>query len=86
MPSAGQNTANVQIHTTTYMKIIDILRYATDPISYMDEVANGNETLLVQRPEDKSVVLLSMKEYNRLKAIEWRQQSNEPPTPRDSNK
>ena len=68
------------------MKIIDILRYATDPISYMDEVANGNETLLVQRPEDKSVVLLSMKEYNRLKAIEWRQQSNEPPTPRDSNK
>lgn len=86
MPFAGQSTANVQIHTTTYMKIIDILRYATDPISYMDEVVNGNETLLVQRPEDKSVVILSMKEYNRLKAIEWRQQSNEPPTPCDSNK
>ena len=68
------------------MKIIDILRYATDPISYMDEVVNGNETQLVQRPGDKSVVILSMKEYNRLKAIEWRQQSNEPPTPRDSNK
>ena len=60
------------------MKIIDILRYATDPISYMDEVVNGNETLLVQRPGDKSVVILSMEEYNRLKAIEWRQQSNEP--------
>lgn len=68
------------------MKIIDILRYATDPISYLDEVVNGNETLLVQRPEDKSVVLLSMEEYNRLKAIEWRHQSNEPPTPCDSNK
>ncbi|MDD7596784.1 MAG: type II toxin-antitoxin system Phd/YefM family antitoxin [Prevotella sp.] len=68
------------------MKIIDIVRYATDPISYMDEVVNGNETLLVQRPEDKSVVILSMEEYNRLKAIEWRQQSNEPPTPHDSNK
>lgn len=68
------------------MKIIDILRYATDPISYIDEVVNGNETLLVQRPEDKSVVILSMEEYNRLKAIEWRQQSNKPPTPRDSNK
>ena len=68
------------------MKIIDIVRYATDPISYMDEVVNGNETLLVQRPEDKSVVILSMEEYNRLKAIEWRQQSNTPPTPRDSNK
>ena len=86
MPFAGQSTADVQIHTTTYMKIIDILRYATDPISYMDEVVNGNETLLVQRPEDKSGVILSMGEYNRLKAIEWRQQSNEPPTPRDSNK
>lgn len=61
------------------MKIIDIVRYATDPISYMDEVVNGNETLLVQRPEDKSVVILSMEEYNRLKAIEWRQQSNTPP-------
>lgn len=68
------------------MKIIDILRYATDPISYMDEVANGNEAMLVQRPGDKSVVLLSMEEYNRLKAIEWRQQSNDPPTPCDSNK
>lgn len=68
------------------MKIIDILRYATDPISYMEEVVNGNETLLVQRPEDKSVVILSMEEYNRLKAIEWRQQSNKPPTPYDSNK
>ena len=68
------------------MKIIDIIRYATDPISYMDEVANGNETLLVQRPGDKSVVILSMEEYNRLKAIEWRHQSNEPPTPRDNNK
>ncbi|ERT59295.1 hypothetical protein HMPREF1254_0300 [Prevotella sp. BV3P1] len=44
----------------------------------MDEVVNANETLLVQRPEDKSVVILSMEEYNRLKAIEWRQQSNEP--------
>ena len=86
MPFAGQSTANVQIHTTTYMKIIDILRYATDPVSYMDEVVNGNETLLVQRPGDKSVVILSMEEYNRLKAIEWRQQSNEPSTPRDSNK
>ena len=61
------------------MKIIDIVRYATDPISYMDEVVNGNEMLLVQRPEDKSVVILSMEEYNRLKAIEWRQQSNKPP-------
>lgn len=70
------------------MKIIDIVRYATDPISYsyMDEVANGNETLLVQRPGDKSVVILSMEEYNRLKAIEWRQQSNEPPTPPNNNK
>lgn len=68
------------------MKIIDILRYATDPIGYMDEVANGNETLLVQRPGDKSVVILPMEEYNRLKAIEWRQQSNEPPTPCDNNK
>lgn len=68
------------------MKIIDILRYAIDPISYMDEVVNGNETLLVQRSEDKSVVILSMEEYNRLKAIEWRQQSNESPTPRDNNK
>ena len=68
------------------MKIIDILRYATDPISYMDEVVNGNETLLVQRPEDKSVVILSMEEYNRLKAIEWRQQSSDPPTPPNSNK
>ena len=68
------------------MKIIDILRYTTDPISYMEEVVNGNETLLVQRPGDKSVVLLSMEEYNRLKAIEWRQQSNEAPTPCDSNK
>lgn len=68
------------------MKIIDIVRYATDPISYIDEVVNGNETLLVQRSEDKSVVILSMEEYNRLKAIEWRQQSNIPPTPRDSNK
>lgn len=68
------------------MKIIDILRYTTDPISYMDEVVNGNETLLVQCPEDKSVVILSMEEYNRLKAIEWRQQSNESPTPRDNNK
>ncbi len=68
------------------MKIIDIVRYATDPISYMDEVVNGNETLLVQRPGDKSVVILSMEEYNRLKAIEWRQQSNEAPTPRDNNK
>lgn len=86
MPFAGQSTANTQTQTTTYMKIIDIIRYATDPISYMDEVANGNETLLVQRPEDKSVVLLSMEEYNRLKAIEWRHQSNEPPTPCDSNK
>lgn len=86
MPSAGQSTANVQIHTTTYMKIIDILRYATDPVSYMDEVVNGNETLLVQRPGDKSVVILPMEEYNRLKAIEWRQQSNEPPTPCDNNK
>ena len=85
MPPAGQSTANVQTHTTTYMKIIDIVRYATDPISYMDEVVNGNETLLVQRSEDKSVVILSMEEYNRLKAIEWRQQSNEPPTPHDSN-
>ena len=86
MPFAGQSTANIQIHTTTYMKIIDILRYATDPISYMDEVVNGNETLLVQRPGDKSVVILSMEEYNRLKAIEWRQQSNERPTPPNSNK
>lgn len=68
------------------MKIIDIIRYATDPISYMDEVVNGNETLLVQRSEDKSVVLLSMEEYNRLKAIEWRQKSNEPTTPPNSNK
>lgn len=68
------------------MKIIDIVRYAIDPISYMDEVVNGNETLLVQRPGDKSVVILSMKEYNRLKAIEWRHQSNEPPTPCDNNK
>ena len=86
MPFAGQSTANVQIHTTTYMKIIDILRYATDPVSYMDEVVNGNETLLVQRSEDKSVVILSMEEYNRLKAIEWRQQSNEPPPPPNSKK
>lgn len=68
------------------MKIIDILRYATDPISYMDEVVNGNKTLLVQRPEDKSVVILSMEEYNRLKAIEWRQQSNKTPTPPNNNK
>lgn len=42
------------------MKIIDIVRYATDPVSYMDEVVNCNETLLVQRSEDKSVVILSM--------------------------
>lgn len=68
------------------MKIIDILRYTTDPISYMEEVVNGNETLLVKRPGDKSVVILSMEEYNRLKAIEWRQQSTEPPTPLNSNK
>lgn len=86
MPFAGQSTANTQTHTTTYMKIIDILRYETDPISYMDEVVNGNETLLVQRSEDKSVVILSMEEYNRLKAIEWRQLSNDPPTPPNSNK
>lgn len=86
MPFAGQSTANTQTHTTTYMKIIDIIRYATDPISYMDEVVSGNETLLVQRSEDKSVVILSMEEYNRLKAIEWRQQSNNPPTPPNSNK
>ena len=86
MPFAGQSTANTQSQTPIYMKIIDILRYTTDPISYMDEVVNGNETLLVQCPEDKSVVILSMEEYNRLKAIEWRQQSNESPTPRDNNK
>ena len=86
MRFAGQSTANTQTQTTTYMKIIDIVRYATDPISYMDELVNGNETLLVQCPEDKSVVILSMEEYNRLKAIEWRQQSNESPTPRDNNK
>lgn len=86
MPPAGQSTANTQTHTTTYMKIIDIVRYATDPISYMDEVVSGNETLLVQRSEDKSVVILSMEEYNRLKAIEWQQQSNEPTTPPNSNK
>ena len=86
MPFAGQSTTNTQTHTTTYMKIIDIVRYATDPISYMDEVVNANETLLVQRSEDKSVVILSMEEYNHLKAIEWQQQSNKTPTPPNSNK
>lgn len=60
------------------MKIINIAQLIEDPIRLLDCVADNGDSLLIHRPKDKSVVILSMEEYNQLKACEYRDKKNEP--------
>ena len=62
------------------MKITNISDLASNLQNLLDTVANSNESLLIQRPNDKSVIILSMDEFNKLKAKEYqldKQQSND---------
>ena len=61
------------------MKIIHIEQLIEDPIHLLDSVVDNGDSLLIHRPKDKSVVILSMEEYNQLKACEYRAKKNEPP-------
>lgn len=61
------------------MKIIHIEQLIEDPIRLLDCVVDNGDSLLIHRPKDKSVVILSMEEYNQLKACEYRAKKNEPP-------
>lgn len=61
------------------MKIIHIEQLIEDPIHLLDSVADNGDSLLIHRPKDKSVVILSMEEYNQLKACEYRAKNNESP-------
>lgn len=61
------------------MKITSIAELMNNPIDLLDSVANNGEPLFIHRPEDKSVVILSTEEYNRLKAVEYQQKTNESP-------
>ncbi len=62
------------------MKITNISDLASNLQNLLDTVAISNESLLIQRPNDKSVIILSMDEFNKLKAKEYqldKQQSND---------
>lgn len=62
------------------MKITNISDLASNLQNLLDTVANSNESLLIQRPNDKSVIILSMDEFNKMKAKEYqldKQQSND---------
>ena len=62
------------------MKITNISDLVINLQNLLDTVANSNESLFIQRPNDKSVIILSMDEFNKLKAKEYqldKQQSND---------
>ncbi len=62
------------------MKITNISDLASNLQNLLDTVAISNESLLIQRPNDKSVIILSMDEFNKMKAKEYqldKQQSND---------
>ncbi len=62
------------------MKITNISDLASNLQDLLDTVAISNESLFIQRPNDKSVIILSMDEFNKLKAKEYqldKQQSND---------
>ena len=61
------------------MKIIHIEQLIEDPIHLLDSVADNGDSLLIHRPKDKSVVILSMEEYNQLIACEYRSKNNDSP-------
>lgn len=62
------------------MKITNISDLASNLQNLLDTVAISNESLLIKRPNDKSVIILSMDEFNKMKAKEYqldKQQSND---------
>ena len=62
------------------MKITNISDLVINLQDLLDTVAISNESLFIQRPNDKSVIILSMDEFNKLKAKEYqldKQQSND---------
>lgn len=61
------------------MKIIHIEQLIADPIRLLDSVVDNGDSLLIHRPKDKSVMILSMEEYNQLKACEYRAKKDESP-------
>ena len=61
------------------IRFIYMLMTIEDPIRLLDSVADNGDSLLIHRPKDKSVVILSMEEYNQLKACEYLAKKNEPP-------
>ena len=53
------------------MKITNLIHLLNDPETLLDQVAENNETLFVQRLDDKSVVIISADEYNKFKQMEY---------------
>lgn len=58
------------VHNTSIMLITTISDFRKDIKRYFDNIVDNFETLIINRGKDNGVVIMSLKEYNSLRATE----------------
>jgi antitoxin YefM len=63
-------SVHIFVHITVHMLTTTLSDFRRDIKSYLDKVTQGFETLIINRGKDSGVVIISLEEYNSLKATQ----------------
>jgi antitoxin YefM len=64
------NNVHNFVHIKVHMLTTTLSDFRRDIKSYLDKVTQGFETLIINRGKDSGVVIISLEEYNSLKATQ----------------